>query len=727
MKKAGALFIFLFLFTGSINYSQDSTVTSKLFDMSLKELLNVEVSTSSRSKQMAREASARVSVITARMIKEKGYHDLLDLLRDNSFFQIQSEHGHWTKGAIVNLRGHRSGDAGNNKVLLLIDGVKVSDDAGGGLFMGLNSIPLLSVKQVEIVYGPNSTLYGRDAYAGMINIITSREERAFARFQYGTFNSQKAAGGVIRNFTDDLSGRLVYYSYKSDEQDPTGISESYINRHIFSRHPYTEVFYRGSSHRVIDAGLNYKFLSARYMLFDIEGSETYGSNPDWYVAEYSTQSKQQNHIFSLTGEKKIGDNFEVSGYYNYKLNEFDPSTANLYTGDLNRQGEPGQGGPNHLIDSLYAYGGRKYYYFRTKAHKAGIKAEYAISPNFRNITGIDYNYVSGIPVISEGKGGAPFITDEQKENWEHSFSNTGLYTEFRLHLTENIKFTAGGRYDLNTNYSNTFMPRLALIFHKDEHLLKAIFSKGYLQPSITQVYFESITTFSWIKPNEALYPEKISSYELDWTYTRENLQFGVNLFYNDLQDAIMESVHIGDSAYVNINGESIYVPVLQSMNVSSGRRWGGNLGIRGKIGEGLQADINYSFLDGYDEISGTRTDVEDNLVSNHKITGGILWNPGKISVYSGFIWFSKRRIESNHKETEYAGLLDSEGYLNFGEVFLWNLNIRVNEIFPGINGWLRVNNLLDREYYGQTINATWGTPKILQDMRRIDVGVEYTY
>lgn len=175
----------LFIYLQIVVNAQDTTNTSQLFDLSIEELLNLKVVTSAKTEQKAKEASAMVIVITKQMIKERGYSDLFDALNSLPYFQIQSEHGHWTKGGIVNLRGLRSGDSGNNKVLLLVDGIKISDDAEEGLYMGLNSIPLSGIKQIEVVYGPNSTLYGRDAYAGMINLITIDENESYAGYSYG--------------------------------------------------------------------------------------------------------------------------------------------------------------------------------------------------------------------------------------------------------------------------------------------------------------------------------------------------------------------------------------------------------------------------------------------------------------------------------------------------------------------------------------------------------------
>jgi outer membrane receptor protein involved in Fe transport len=242
----------------------------------------------------------------------------------------------------------------------------------------------------------------------------------------------------------------------------------------------------------------------------------------------------------------------VTGYGTYKKYEFQPQTANLYTADLSRGVIDSAG----TIDPFYAYGGRKYYYFRTNVYKLEIKSICQITPTLKNIFGLNSQYVKGIPAISNGKGEKPIVTEKQCEPLKHSFTTNGIFPEFIYQAGKSLLFSAGGRFDINSNYTNMFTSRLAAIAHFNHDIFKFIVSGGYLAPSITQTYFESLTSFSWIKTNP---------------------------------------------------------------------------------------------------------------------------------------------------------------------------NLRANHLINGINAYLTVKNLLNREYYGQTLNAEWGSPKILQDLRRVTFGIEYEF
>lgn len=722
-----ALFVGLTICVQLKSQNTDTLLLDKLLGMTLDQLLELQVTTSSKTEQKAWEAPAKIVVIPEAIIQSRGYFDLVDVLKDIPYFQVQSEYGHWMKGAIVNLRGHRSGDSGNNKFLILIDGIKVSDEAEEGLYMGLNTMPLNNVKQIEIAYGPNSTLYGRDAYAGMINIVSKTNDYCTSRYSYGDYKTQRLYAGVSQKLNDHIYGSLHYSTYKSDEQNPINKSITYKERHVFPKHPYTERFYRGSNNTMLDMSLKIHDLSLKYILFDIRASETYGCNPDFYVSEYSTVTAIQNQIISADYNYQITPSLNLSLFYSNKMHELDPQTANLYTDDLNRNGTINFQDSTISLDPLYAYGGRKYYYFRTKANNVGVKTTFSITPKLKNISGVEFGFIQGIPIISEGKGGKPITLESQRSKWEHNFETKGIYTDFTYNITDNLIASLGGRYDINSDYNNTFMPRFAVVTRNKRNVFKFILSQGYLAPSVTQRYFESITTFSWIKVNPDLKSQRNTSFELDWSFLANKTQFTTNVFYNKISDGIIESVQTGDSTNVIIGNDTYYVPILQSMNIGNGYRMGGAIEFNQQLTNFLNLTSNYTYITGEDKVQGEKVKLKQNLTSEHTFNFGVDFHYSKYSLYVGGQWFSERKIKSFHYNTLYADFLDDQGYLNFDPTLIFNLNLRINDIWKGFSLFIHAKNFLNKEFYGQTINANWGDPKILQDMRRIDFGIEYNF
>jgi hypothetical protein len=122
---------------------------------------------------------------------------------------------------------------------------------------------------------------------------------------------------------------------------------------------------------------------------------------------------------------------------------------------------------------------------------------------------------------------------------------------------------------------------------------------------------------------------------------------------------------------------------------------------------------------------GETIPINKNLTSNHVVNLGFSFNYNILSLYSEIQWKSGNSIKSNHTEGKYSELLDKEGYLNFDPVFLTNINLRINNLLMGLVFNVRIKNVFNVKYYGQTINAQWGSPVILQDLRRIDAGLEY--
>ncbi len=150
------------------------------------------VTSVSKKAEDIRKAAATISVITHDEIVKRGYTDLVEFLNDLPGFQISRFYG--PQLANIYQRGLRTNNT--EKTLLLIDGVEEND-----LWTNWADISrqysLSNIKQVEVVYGPASTMYGPTAFAGVINIITqtgsdfissSNSFGAKAKIGYGSYN-----------------------------------------------------------------------------------------------------------------------------------------------------------------------------------------------------------------------------------------------------------------------------------------------------------------------------------------------------------------------------------------------------------------------------------------------------------------------------------------------------------------------------------------------------------
>ncbi len=130
------------------------------------------VTSVSKSKESLAEAPATVVVISGEEIARRGYTDLEAVLRDLPGFDFSRRAG--PSYSNVYQRGYRSIET--TRTMLLIDGVEDNDLASSTAWIS-RQFPLSNIDRIEVVYGPASTMYGANAFAGVINVITKESEQ----------------------------------------------------------------------------------------------------------------------------------------------------------------------------------------------------------------------------------------------------------------------------------------------------------------------------------------------------------------------------------------------------------------------------------------------------------------------------------------------------------------------------------------------------------------------
>jgi len=207
----------------------DFTADSRDPDRFRYELMKVRssqrisiVSSVSKKAEDIRRAPATINVITKEEIAQRGYTDLIEMLADLPGFDISILYG--VNYANAYQRGLRTTTM--EKTLLLIDGVEEND-----LWTNTADIsrqyPITNIKRVEVIYGPASTMYGPNAFVGVINVITKNPEDLIKQGQsiglhvnagYGSYNSRYAdiTVGVKKN---NFSAIFTARHYQSDRHD----------------------------------------------------------------------------------------------------------------------------------------------------------------------------------------------------------------------------------------------------------------------------------------------------------------------------------------------------------------------------------------------------------------------------------------------------------------------------------------------------------------------------
>lgn len=156
---------------------------------------NVEVISASRSSKRIKDLPVTVHVVTQEEIRKNGYVTLVDVMKSVPGVRV-SQPGSGLDGETFLFRGQ----IGNYYTKILINNIPIQPSVAGGIAIGAQ-LPIAQARQIEIIYGPASAVYGADAMTGVINIITdSPKSRSFAHAnvtfgEYGYQHVNFMAGG----------------------------------------------------------------------------------------------------------------------------------------------------------------------------------------------------------------------------------------------------------------------------------------------------------------------------------------------------------------------------------------------------------------------------------------------------------------------------------------------------------------------------------------------------
>ncbi|MCP5105582.1 MAG: TonB-dependent receptor plug domain-containing protein [bacterium] len=162
--------------------------------------MNVEITTASKKAEKSSDAPGVVSVITAKDIKSFGVLSLVDILQRVP--GLQPVGSHLFVQNVASIRGDLLTHS-DNHVLLLLNGRPLREGANGGVNSPVyTTFPVEMIERIEIVRGPGSVLYGTNAYAGVINIITKSAPKMF---KIHASVGGGSLGGVMGTFSAGLT------------------------------------------------------------------------------------------------------------------------------------------------------------------------------------------------------------------------------------------------------------------------------------------------------------------------------------------------------------------------------------------------------------------------------------------------------------------------------------------------------------------------------------------
>ncbi len=695
--------------------AQDST---SIFRLSIEDLMNlsVEISTGMKSSTTSDEVPAAVFVITREDIDRMGLLTLGDALNFVPGFTVgKSIQSGQQKNIYV--RGEFSSQS--QGILFLYDGQRLNDGISGGAVAFNTDYALDNIKQIEVVRGPVSALYGANAFVAVVNLIPYRpDEITISSFSARAGNR----GSLWLNGNQKLSlpgnvDAIIYASFQGlDDVIPQrtihqevfdSVSGSFIPR-VFSNRLNSEkatLLNIGSS--IIYKQLEIDAYFNRSKAFNNWGSGT--SVRDSFQNEHLARNVRVDSKF-ITGFLKnhrltfLGSYASHKAQNIYKVENFrtvlspgfnPPGSASIFESDLS-----------------------------TSTINIESYAEFNFSARHRTIIGanLQKDFIFNIDnstAILDRNGDGIFDAVAADDTLDTVFreKTQNIFAAFLQHTFSPMKlvaFTGGARLDKYSSFGARLSPRLTFVLQPNEQwTLKGMGGRAFRVPTFFETNRSDFNILSGNRliENPNLRPETIETGELQLTYKpHEAFSFTINAFHNDVQHVIRQ-VAIEQSG----------VPTQSKWENAGSRDWSGfEMGLQFSLRNHLSVSANYSYTQTADEKVANKEDPVFGI-PKHSFNFGINMTGGKFNLNlngsSRFGWNDVPAYDSSTVRLE---------RINLVPYTILNARLTAKNIWKSLTLSLDVRNILDQKYYF-TDDRIFVPQGIAGNSRRFVFGAQYTF
>lgn len=511
-------------------------------------ILEPIVVTATKTQNNIKNISTSIEVITEKDILQKGFTNVSDILN----FTTGT---YFVESSAISIRGFNS-----DHTLILLDGKRIT--GGFGAKYELNRIDISHIKQIEILRGSASALYGADALGGVINIITKKNTKeSYTKIDslYGVYSGNKGAKKSISlssnlNITDKFNA-LIYGT---------------ISKYDKLLDKNNESLQRDGEVKTGGINLNYKISDHDDISINIEKMTDKGdnfSNKGFIIK--TDDNKREN--YGLVWNKKNDDYTFISTLYTsiYKKNN---ETFNLKKNKL----------------STFI-----------KSKKQDIIFENQLSFFIND----EHLITSGAEIKSQSYEGTAIKTDNiissgTYKNIPYQVSKSkinyyGIYLQDEWLINDKLSMIPSIRYDDSDKFEDDLSPKLGLIYSISDSLrTKLNYSHGFKSPNPGDLYKKVTSTSkkSIFIGNQDLKSEKSNTYDISIEKETKDIKSKISLFYSDVDDLI-EKVYTG-----NKDTKTSY-KIYTYENLSKATIKGLELSFKYNISNSLDFDFDYTYLD----------------------------------------------------------------------------------------------------------------------------------
>jgi outer membrane receptor for ferrienterochelin and colicin len=607
--------------------------------ISLGQLLDPSITTASRVLERATEAPATVYVITSADIRARGYSTLVDVLKDlpgmESVEQYYSE-----QGTLVPVRGV----VGNNKVVLLLNGMRLNPP-GGEELMIRSDVSVRFADQIEIIYGPGSTLYGQDAISAVINIKTRRpgDDTIEVVGGYGAYAAKELYASFARTFFEQSELPVSVTAFVAARQsDLSNFRRDFPD--WWQRYDtFLQPINRAGPPVRGDLGVNaflrlesqYSSLQASYRDSTRSSSEGRGGGGATPVLFFVPEARWRDRTLVVEGQHalRFSEAITLHNIFTFNRYEVDPATRYVFP----------DGNKLFLNDFKYALG---------SSAQLEEKLDVQLNPSTRFMVGLAATSYDVVPKTTVPFGADPntdivsqagILTYYTRANDPTSrvdlsrtvnlqYQQVGGYAEGAYDFDPHLRVIAGVRVDKSTRFATVpISPRAALIVHAlgGRMTLRYVFSRAYVAPAPAFSYniYDNGSQVGTSNPD--LQPERAQSNEASLSWRTSNLLLSGSAYYNQQSDLLVVSQSglpetvVNPVVFANADGTGAR-RLAHSVNLGSSTGLGFDLFFRFSSTY-LSGWGSYSYVDFRSTLGGVVSGLPQ--ISRHNIRAGFTVSP----------------------------------------------------------------------------------------------------
>ncbi|MCU0390668.1 MAG: TonB-dependent receptor, partial [Thermoflexibacter sp.] len=501
--------------------AQDRSMADTLKTMNLHEV----VVTATRTEKLLSSVPMPVTIINQQQIRQMGSLRLNEILQEQTGLAIVNDHGQG-----IQMQGFNP-----DYTLILVDGEPLIGRTAGTL--ELSRIAVGNIKQIEIVKGPSSSLYGSEALAGVVNIITENPKETSGRLsmRYGANRTSDLTGSI--NLKKEKLGLYAFanrYGTGGYDFTPTVFGNT-----VEPFHSYT---FQSKMNYDFSQKLKFK-MSGRYFLENQQSNFDIGTlQQPQYIGG---KGLVKDFNFNPTLDWLVSQKFKVQFRY-YQSRYETNSTLNYYT-------------DNQLYEQTF---------FRQTFQRPEVQAVYFL--NDKNII------TSGVGTIGES-------VEATRYEGIKRFSTNYAFFQYEFIPVKKLSMILGGRLDSHSSYGSQFSPKISAQYQWSEKIaLRGSVGVGFKSPDFRQLYLNfnnAVAGYSvfgseeigavlerlqqqnqiaeiLLSPNEigTLKAERSIAYNLGVKIVpNEQLIWNINIFRNDVSNLIENQVFARRT-----NGQNIF-------------------------------------------------------------------------------------------------------------------------------------------------------------------------